>query len=129
MMKQYKEIGSPKVGVFGITKEVEHTQTGIQKCLKIIEKSKHESEEIAKKICNLTRIQSIKSPLILAPELIEEDEYNFYVITDIAKGVQLQKYIIKNKRLKEETAIKILYSVLKVLQEYKNFKLVYVFDN
>ena len=127
MLGGYKEIANEKIGVFGITKEVQHIQSGKIKCLKCIKKKNHDPKQLELKRSSLIRLKAIKSEILLTPEIVEEDENYIYVVTDLAKGEELQRYVISNKRLDERTSLIILRSLISIIEEYLKFGLISAF--
>ena len=125
MLSKYKEIGHQKVGVFGIAKEVQHIETGQVKYLKSIKKNKHDPKQLDLKRASLKRLLTISSNLILVPEAVDEDDEHLHVVTDLAKGEELQRLVIVSKRLDERTSILILRSLIHVLKEYMRFGLMF----
>ena len=127
MEKLYRENGNQKVGVFGMVKEVEEIATGKLKCLKQISKEKHDRQQLTQKMANLQRLKSLKSKLILKPDLIEEDAHSYYVVSDFVDGEELQKHVMKKKGMKESNAIEVLRGIVDILLEYRRLNLLFTY--
>jgi serine/threonine protein kinase len=124
-MDNYSEERVISVGVFGVVKEVKDKRTGVHKSLKVIAKSSFELEMLQTKIENLKFLQGVDCVHISKPELILEDEKNYLIITKIIKGIELQKYVIKAKRVAEDKALSISRRILIVLKEYRGLGLLF----
>lgn len=128
-MDNFTEERVISIGVFGVVKEIKDKRSGVHKSLKVITKSSFEPGIIQTKIDNLKILQDSDCVHIVKPELIFEDEKHYYIITKIIKGTDLQKYVIKSKRISEENALTICRRILVVLREYRDLGLLFRYAN
>jgi len=124
-MDNFTEERVISVGMFGVVKEIRDKQSGDHKSLKVITKSSFQPDTLQSKIDCLRFLQESKCVHIVKPELIFEDEKHYYIVTRIIKGIELQKYVIKAKRIPEDKALTICRRILVVLREYKDLGLLF----
>jgi serine/threonine protein kinase len=111
-------------GTFSKVRLGVHKVTGEKVAIKVIKKANlREADDLTRVKREIDILNNLKHINIIKAFSIKEDQYRFYLIMEYCGGGELFNYIVKHKRLDEETCAFFFYQLINALEVIHKFNI------